>query len=66
MKTFQFLVSSFGIVTLTELSRKSQSSICFGRYGVVWLANFFGNLVKGKEARDFSKNFNDSSCAFLA
>lgn len=33
---------------------------------MVWLANFFGNLVKGKEARDLSKNFNDSSCAFLA
>lgn len=34
-KSFLFSVSSFGIVTLTEMSRRSQSSICFGRYGVV-------------------------------
>lgn len=65
-KFLQFSVSSSGIVTLSEQSRKSQSSIRFGRFGVVWLANLFGKLVDSTEVRDFSEYFNESKRAFLA
>lgn len=65
-KCLQFSVSSSGLVTLSEWSRKSQSSIHFGRFGAVWLANLFGKLVDSKEAGDFLKKFNESTLAFLA
>lgn len=65
-KNFHFSVSSYGLVTFTEWHRKSQCSICFGKYGVVWLANLFGKLVESKESRDLSENFNKLSRTFLA